>query len=357
MAGTGRRADTALSERLLTEAHRFGFFQAVRLLQAFASRRVRVGEAGPIGHETVRFAAEPSLAFPASEVLDITDEPAGGPARMVVRFMGLTGPQGTLPTHYTELLVERLRRKDSALVDFLDLFNHRLVSLFFRAWEKYRPHLRVTPEARDELSIGLFSFFGLGTAGLRGRLAVRDRSLLFYAGLLAQRPRSAVGLQALVGDYFGGIPARIDQFVGQWLWLDPESLTKLVPFGGNNRLGVDAVLGERVWHTQSKFRVRLGPMTYARLCTFLPSGAASREVLDLTRFYVGLDLDFEFQLALRADEVVSTQLGSTGPEATRLGWSSWLCARRHERDADDVVFTAQALMAYHAQMQTRGDAA
>jgi type VI secretion system protein ImpH len=184
---------------------------------------------------------------------------------------------------------------------------------------------------------------------------VRDRSLLFYTGLLAERPRSAVGLAALLEDYFGDVPVRIDQFVGQWLRLDRESLTRLLPLGGNSRLGTDAVLGSRVWHTQSKFRAHLGPMSYRRLCTFLPGGAASREALDLTRFYVGLEFDFEFRLVLRADDVPTTQLGSTGPEATRLGWSSWLAARRRATDADDVVFTAEALMAYHHE--TREEAA
>jgi len=351
MAGPRGRADAALSERLLTEAHRFEFFQAVRLLQAFAPRRPRVGGPGPSADEPLRFAAEQSLAFPASEILEITDPEAGGPSRMTVRFLGLTGPQGTLPRHYTALVIERLRQHDRTLADFLDLFNHRLTSLFYRAWEKYHPDLWVEPEGRDDLSTMLFSFIGLETRGLRRRLAVPDRALLFYAGLLAQRPRSAHGLEALVGDYFGALPTRVEQFVGQWLRLEPDSLTSLVPFDGNNQLGRSAVIGERVWHTQSKFRVVLGPMTYARFCEFLPTGAASREALDLVRFYAGLDLDVEFRLLMRRDEVPTTQLGSTGPEATRLGWSTWLVNRPRATDADDVHFTAEALLAHWAAMK------
>jgi type VI secretion system protein ImpH len=351
MAGPRGRADASLSERLLTEAHRFEFFQAVRLLQGFAPRRPRVGTSGPAADEPLRFGSEPSLAFPASEILEVTEPEAGGPARMIVRFLGLTGPQGTLPRHYTALVIERLRGRDRTLADFLDLFNHRLVSLFYRAWEKYHPHLWVEPEGRDELSTMLYSLIGLGTRGLRGRLAVPDRALLFYAGLLAQHPRSAVGLEAIVGDYFGELPARVEQFVGQWLRLEPDSLTRLAPFDGNNRLGLDAVIGERVWHTQSKFRVVLGPMSYARFCDFLPTGAASHEALDLARFYAGLDLDVEFRLLIRADEVPTTRLGSTGPQATRLGWSTWLVNRRRTTDADDVHFTAEALLAHWAAMK------
>ena len=349
MAATGRRADSALSERLLLEPHRFGFFQAVRLLEAFAPGRTGVGRDGPPGSETVRFHAEVSLAFPASEILDLETGEDDRPARMTVRHMGLTGPQGTLPRHYTMLIMERLRQRDRTLADFLDLFNHRLVSLFFRSWVKYRLHLGVRLDTRDALSTYLYSLFGLGTPGLRGRLAVDDRALLFYTGLLAQRPRSATGLVALLGDYFGDLPVRVEQFVGQWLQLDPEGLTSLRLHGGNNRLGVDAIIGSRVWHTQSRFRVLLGPMTYARFCAFLPPGHASREVLALTRFFVGLELDFEFRLVLRAREIPPCQLGSTGPLATRLGWSTWLVSRPASDDADDVRLDAESLEAYHAR--------
>lgn len=355
MAAEGRRADSPLRARLLREPYRWGFFQAVRLLQAFDRPQARVGQDGPPREEVVRFGAEASLAFPASEILELDPAAEAGPARMQVRFMGLTGPQGALPRHYTALVIERLRRKDTTLADFLDLLNHRLVSLFYRAWEKYRPHLGIEPGADDPLSRYLFSFFGLGTRGLRGRLAVRDRALLFYTGLLAQQPRSATGLVALLGDYFGDVPVHVEQFVGQWLALDPESLTVLRPWGGNNRLGVDAVVGSRVWHTQSRFRVVLGPMTYRRFSAFLPPGAASREARELVRFFVGLEFDYEFRLVLGRDEVPPCQLGSTGPEATRLGWSTWLTSRPRTADADDVCFDALTLEAYHDRM--REDAA
>ena len=165
---------------------------------------------------------------------------------------------------------------------------------------------------------------------------------------------SGVELAAVVsdvrgGDYFDDLAVRVDQFIGQWLVLDPEGRTSLRLQGGNNQLGVDAIIGSRVWHTQSRFRVRLGPMTWPRFCAFLPHGRASREVLALTRFFVGLALDFEFRLVVRAVEIAPSQLGSTGPLATRLGWSTWLVTRPATRDADDVRLDAEALEAYHAR--------
>ncbi len=346
MATARRRPSPRLSDVLVDEAHRFGFFQAVRLLHLFEPKRPGVGGSGPPRQEPVQFTAEPSLTFPACEIREMQPGEGTAPPVMTVRFMGLFGPQGTLPRHYTDLVIDRLRRKDGTLAAFLNLFNHRIVSLFYRVWEKYHPHLRVRPDVEDDLSTSLLSLFGMNTRGLRRRLAVPDRALIFYTGLLAQRPRSATGLTALLHDYFNGLGVQVTQFVGQWMRLEPDCQTRLLPLGGNTQLGVETVLGERVWNTQSKFAVRLGPMTYAQLCDFLPGGRASREALDLTRFYVGLDFDFEFRLVLQASEVRTTQVGSTGPQATRLGWSTWLTSRPAAKDADDVVFTSESLIAH-----------
>jgi type VI secretion system protein ImpH len=346
MATAGGRTGPSLRERLRAEPYRYGFFPAVWLLQALAPDRERVGGDGPPAAEAVRFRSEQSLEFPASEILDVTGED-GDRAEMVVRFMGLTGPQGALPRVYSELVIERLRRRDPTLAAFLDLFNHRLVSLFFRAWEKSRPRLLVDRDGRDDLSRWLFSLFGMGTRGLRGRLAVRDTGLLLYTGLLALKPRSSTGLETLLADYFHDVPVRVVQFVGQWLPLEPEAQTCLRPFGGNTRLGVDALVGSRVWHTQSRFRVVLGPTTYARFCELLPCGASSPELLELTRFFVGLEFDFEFQLVLRAEEVPPSRLGAPGPQAPRLGWSTWLVSQRAQRDAHDLVLDGERMKAYH----------
>ena len=267
----------------------------------------------------------------------------------MVRFMGLTGPQGALPRHYTDLVIDRLRHKDRALAAFLDLFNHRLISHFYRAWEKYRPVSRRHPRRRGRAVGRALLAARPRDSGLRGRLAARDRALLFYTGLVAQHPRSAVGLRAFLTDYFNGLGVEISQFVGQWLRLDPESQTQLVPIGSNTQLGTNTILGTRVWNTEAKFGVRLGPMTYAQFCDFLPGGQASREALDLTRFYAGPHFDFEFRLVLKASEVRTTELGSTGPQATRLGWSTWITSRPRATDADDAVFTSDTLIAHAAR--------
>ncbi|HEV2864851.1 MAG TPA: type VI secretion system baseplate subunit TssG [Pyrinomonadaceae bacterium] len=339
-AARGRAVD-ALAALLFAEPYRFEFFQAVRLLERLLPEREPVGKSGgsPAG-EVVRFRTHASLAFPASQIHSLTPaaarEEGGGEAgagatardaageqpEMVVNFMGLTGPSGTLPAHYTELLAERARYKDTAYWEFLDLFNHRLISLFYRAWEKYRFHVAYERGDRDRFTEYLFDLVGLGTRGLKGRLGGQDdEGLLFYGGLVAQRPHSASALAALLGDSYG-VPAKVEQFTGQWLALEAESLTRLG--AANSRLGVDLMAGERVWDRQSKFRLSFGPLTLEEFRRFLPVGPALGPAVKTTRLLVGLEFDFDVELRLRAAEVPGWLLGAAPEEGPRLGWTSWL---------------------------------
>ncbi len=194
-------AATEVGEKLRREPFSFDFFQAVRLLERFLPERTSVGRFAHPETEVARFAVQPSLAFPASQI-QAMDWPENQPVQMTVNFMGLTGPQGVLPNPYTSLIIERLRASDSSPRDFLDIFNHRIISLFYRAWRKYRFDVAYEQGERDLFSRHLLSLLGLGTEGLRDRQAVSDDTLIYYAGLLAQHPRSAQALQQILADYF-----------------------------------------------------------------------------------------------------------------------------------------------------------
>ena len=198
-----------------------------------------VGGAGPPADEAVRFRTRASLEFPASEIHEIRDSRRpGGPPEIVVSFLGMTGPLGLLPHPYTELVIERNRAKDRALGDFLDLFNHRILSFFYRVWLKYRFAAGYERTQTDPLTEYLFDLIGMGTGGLRGRLAVPDKGLLLYAGAIAQKPHSATAVEGILRDYFG-IPARVVQFCGQWVALDPELRSRIGT--ANSELGTNMV--------------------------------------------------------------------------------------------------------------------
>lgn len=342
MATKSGRADPSVADLLFAEGYGFDFFQAVRVLERLQLDRQPVGYDAAPAREAVRFRTHVTLDFPPSAIHEVMrDQDGGRPPAMTVAFMGLTGPLGVLPRHYTEMLLERARRKDFALHDFLDLFNHRLISLFYRAWEKYRfpvayERALSRRQADDRFSHYLFDLFGMGTRGLRGRLAVQDRPLLFYAGLLAQHRHSACALDGLLTDYFG-VPAQVVQFVGQWLPLAEEDRTRLGT--ANHTLGVSTVAGSRVWDQQAKFKLRLGPLTLDTFRNFLPSGGAFAPLVHVARFFVGQQFDFDVQLVIEAAEVPYCRLGGTDTHAPRLGWSAWLKTKEFAHDAADAVFS------------------
>ncbi|HEY0544266.1 MAG TPA: type VI secretion system baseplate subunit TssG [Pyrinomonadaceae bacterium] len=243
---------------------------------------------------------------------------------MTVNLMGLAGALGPLDMPTTELIIERAANKDTALKDFLDIFNHRLISLLYRIRKMHRIGLENEPPGQDKISKYLYSLIGLGTDGLMGRMQVRDRSLLHYAGLLSQQPRSIVGLERLLSDYFR-IEVKGHQFVGGWYDLDEEQWTKIGEHEGqNNVLGQGAVVvGTRVWDQQAKIEIRLGPLTLQQFLNFIPIGWGYRALCDLTRFYLGDTLDVSFRLVLKGEELPLPMLEKKN-EPLLLGWTSWL---------------------------------
>lgn len=230
------------------------------------------------------------------------------------------------------------------MAEFFDLFNHRLISLFFRAWEKHRlPVLyqkaAVKGERPDRFTAYLFDLIGMGTKGLRGRLSVRDEGLLRYAGLLAQSPKSASALRGILRDYFD-MPVEIEEFHGDWHQLEQDELCNLDDPDLRNALGGGAIAGDAVWDPQSRFRVRLGPIGFRAFADFLPEGKAVTELVDLVRFFAGDILRFDWQVILRADEVPWCELGDEGASGPRLGWCAWLKTEEFANDADEAVFAA-----------------
>ena len=210
--------------------------------------------------EVARFTVNPDTAFPASEIhaLELED---GHPPRMSVNFMGLTGPEGVLPYCYSLLISERIRDRDTAPRDFLDLFHHRIISLFYRAWEKYRFAVSYERDQQDRLTQHLKDLVGLGEQGLQNRLGIRDDALVFYAGLLGPQQRSAAALEQFIGDYFG-VPAAVEQFVGGWYPLSTGTECTLGDEGDpSEQLGWGAVAGEEIWDPQARVRLRIGPLT------------------------------------------------------------------------------------------------
>ncbi len=341
MGATGRTSDSDLDratveQRLYDEPYCFHFFQAVRLLHLIFPNSEPVGRFARPSQEPVRFASNNTLAFPPSEVHAL-ESAAGRPPRMTVNLMGITGPLGVLPLYYTQLLIDRIKARDHSAREFFDLFNHRLISMFYAAWEKYRALVAYERGERDRATQALLSLIGLGTPGLPDRQTVRDDAMLYYSGLLAQRPVSAAAVSQVLSDYFD-VPVEVVQFTGAWYQLDiPTQCQFEDADSASEQLGFGAVVGDEVWNQQSRARLRVGPLGLERYRDFLPSGTAYIPLRTLARFMVNDQIDFEVQLVLRREDVPACALGAEEGPPAELGWITWIKSAPLKADLDDTI--------------------
>jgi type VI secretion system protein ImpH len=341
VATPGRPENTALERwpiavLLDREPYLFEFFQAVRLMARMEPQRQVVGGFNNPAAEVVRFGANPDVAFPASQIQSLESR-QGKPPLMRVNFMGLQGPQGVLPRAYCELVNERIRARDHTLPDFLDLFNHRIVSLFYQAWEKFHFEIPYERGELDRFSNYVLALLGLATPGLQNRQDVADDSLLFYGGLLSMHSRSATGLRQVLWDYFN-VPVEIEQFVGAWYPVEAESQCSLGGNGGySEQLGIGTVVGDETWDQQSRVRIQLGPLTLEQYMDFLPGHEGHRQLRSLTRFYTAGEFDVEVQLILRRQDVPACELKPQDGDGPQLGWTSWMKSAEFTHDAGETV--------------------
>lgn len=337
MADQDRTAATRLIEALRREPEHFDFFQVLRLIECLHPGKPRLGTAGRAADDPVRLAQEPDLRFAPSTLAAFdTATPDRLPLQvpfLSVRFFGLFGPQGPLPLHLTEYVRERVRNVgDPTFARFADIFHHRMLSLFYRAWANAQPTVSHDRPERDRFTLYVGSLFGQGTPALLHRDALPDWSKRYFCGHLACQTRHADGLSAMLGRFFQ-LPVRIEEFIGEWMDVAESDQTRLGHSRTTGSLGHSTVIGARVWGCQHKFRVVAGPMSLAQYRAFLPGGDALRRLTAVVRNYMSEGLVWDVNLVLVRPEV--PRLGLDGQ--AQLGWTTWLGEPSPSRRIDDLL--------------------
>ena len=333
MASADRTAADPLDllERLEREPWAFDFFQLVRRLECLYRDHPRLGRTARPSEDFIRLGQEPYLTFAPSALASL-ERPEGRPPRLAVHFFGLFGPNGPLPLHLSVHARERIRDAgDRTLSRFADMFHHRMMSFFFRAWADAQPSVAFDRPDSDRFALYVGSLFGMTDAS-RVRDALPSLTQLRYAGQLAAQTRNPEALRAILGDFFD-VPVQLREFVGEWTDL-PESWWCLLgrsPETGT--LGRTLTLGGRVWESRNKFRLVLGPLALADYDRFLPGGPRLARFVSLVRGFTNDQWSFDVQLILRRDDVVPTVLG----RGNRLGWTTWIACRALDRDPGDLI--------------------
>jgi type VI secretion system protein ImpH len=327
-----------LRQGLREQPHAYDFFQALRRLEAAEPERPRIGHARRAADEPVGFGQFPSARFAPSTLEAFLPPRGAGKPRLLVNFFGLLGPHGPLPLHLTDYIHDREHNYgDPTIARFLDIFHHRMLSLFYRAWADSRQAVSHDRPRQDRFAAYVDSLFGLGEPSLRERDRVPDIAKRHYSGYLACQTGHPDGLRQSLSASFG-VPVKIEEFVGQWIELPKGNRCRLGRDRGAGAIGESLVMGGRVWECSHRFGLRIGPMNLDRFKAFLPGEPASAYLRDWIRLSVGDTLSWEARLVLRAEEVPEVCLGRTG----RLGYTTWLKSRPFERDADDALLRSEA---------------
>jgi type VI secretion system protein ImpH len=320
MASRKRQPDITVAERLITEPKTFSFFKAVRLLEELAADIDALGIALAPKREPVRFSVKPGFAFPAAEIVSL-EKPDENPPQMSVAFMGLIGPSGALPYWYNELAVNRNREKDFSLTAFLDIFHHRLISMFYLAWKKGRFAENYRENHNDMLSGMLLSIGGMGTKWLKEMAGLDPGRFMFFTGQLSRPYPNVSSLQSSVADLTGS-KVEIEQFMPRSIRLGAEDTTALGML--NCALGVDTVIGNEIMDMQTGFRVDIGPVGYDEYLRYLPDGDMAEPAKAMVRFAAGIEYEYDLKVILKKEEVPALGLGL----GYRMGQTAWLVSEK-----------------------------
>jgi type VI secretion system protein ImpH len=316
----------------------WSFFQAMRRLEALHGDRPRFGSSVRPAQDAIRLAQVPSVEFAPATLAGWESQQDGMPARLLQHFFGVFGPDGPLPLHLTEYARDRTRNfRDASFQRFADVFHHRALSLFYRAWANSRPTVSFDRPDDDRFGLYVGALMGLGMDSLRNRDAMPDLAKLHFAGHLACQTRHAEGLSAILSAFFS-VPVRVECFIGCWLALPVADRTLLGSTPRTAALGRTALLGARVWSRQHKFRIVIGPLTLVDYERLLPGGTSFHRLTRIVRNYVGDTLIWDVNLILLREQVGPICLGRAG----QLGWTSWLTPRNATGDAADLFLDASA---------------
>lgn len=335
MAGDPRQEAHTLDwlKRLEAKPYDFGFYTALRRLEAIFRDKPRIGYAARSVDEPVRIGQKVSLTFATSTLASFGRRSGSDAYRLQTNFFGMFGPNGALPLHLTEFVYERLHRyRDFTLTRFADVFHHRMATYFYRAWADSQPVVQFDRPEADRFATYVGTLLGVGHESLRRRDAMPDETKLHFAGHFAVQTRHASGLEAVLRSFLR-TPVALEQFVGHWLEVPDNCRLRLVGDRSTSILGDSALLGRRVWDRRQTIRLQLGPMSLADYTRMLPGGDSLKRLAAVMKNYVGLTLRWQAQLILRREETPSLQLGRQG----KLGWTTWLINRPPDRDANDLV--------------------
>lgn len=337
----------ALWRDRLTEAAarpwRYGFVSLMRATAANHPHLPPIGRATSPRQEAFRLGQEPSLIFAPREIAVIA--PHVPRPRIRLFGLGMLGPNGPLPIHFTEMAKDRLdNRRDETLVNFLDLFHHRYLTHLYRAWEQAQAAAGLDRRDDEPFSRYVSRLTGNDPEHIRSS-PLPPHARLAASAHLVREARNPDGLAMTLAHFFN-VPVQIEEHVLHWINIAEEERTMLGRASESSVMGEGALLGEAVPDRQHQFRIVIGPLSLVQYLHLTPHGRDLPLMIEWVRAFVGLEYQWEVELKVATSAATPARLG--GEE--QLGWTTWLGESDAALEATTgMVFEPEQYATFHPQ--------
>ncbi|WP_313623389.1 type VI secretion system baseplate subunit TssG [Achromobacter sp.] len=307
------------------------FLSLMRALSAHTTDAPVPGAALLPSQESHRIGQRASLVFAPSEVAAVEHD--GTHIHVQLHSLGMWGPQGPMPLHMSELAYTRVEsHHDRTLTDFADLFHHRALSLFYRAWAAGQSTASLDRPADERFTFYIGSLIGddpRDSASLHPAIHARYAA----ASHLVREARNPEGLARALSFYFG-VDVEVEEFMPNWISLDVAGRAVLGVPSPTAILGDQATLGQSIPDCQHRFRLVMGPLSLDQYLRLTPHGDDLPTLVDWVRTFVGYEFDWELKLLIKALEAPCSR---ARPEH-RLGYSTWLGQASTDAPVIGMVF-------------------
>lgn len=293
----------ALDERV-AEANLYRFCQ---LLEQALPNHPPLGSTAHPADDPVRFRPDPGMGFPAGELRAIeTDEDhPERPATVRTRLLGLYGVDSPMPTTFLDDIAQR-REGHEALAAFLDIFNHRIFTQFYRIWRKYSYPAAFEAGGTDATSQCLLGLIGLGIPGTAKQIATPISRFLALLSVMRLPTRNAEGISALVKLLAPNTQARVTPHWPRKVSLSlPTSLSTTHPVS----LSQGMPLGSVGFDANSQLHLALLTEDQGEARGWLPGNQLHNDLLVLLRVYLGWRCTAKLQLSLPIQSLPKPVLG------------------------------------------------
>jgi type VI secretion system protein ImpH len=330
------------------------FIEKVRQIDQSNTHRPRTGKSKYPREEAVRFRQVPHIHFAPAEVANTKDDRLAQrefhSEEIMCFFFGLMGPNGPLPSVYSDVILAKakgiphpdmgelrradsLYRQDTGPAAFIDLFNHRFLSFFYRASVSSDKAIDFDRPEESRFHDFIGGFLGLGSLATQNQMDVPDTTALYFSGQFSCPTQHKSGLCSIISDYTGR-STQIGENVAHWIEVPSDCLTKLGAGRNASRLGRTCMLGSRHLDRTMRFRLTIGPMPYADYQQIKPGSATMNALKSLVLLYCNREFVCELNLILQKEEVPPCQLGG----GVALGFTTWLSSQERTQDADDFHY-------------------